>query len=49
MSRFAAPSGEEFNGRPPANAELGGGFKYVSYVHPYLVKFPILTNIFQRG
>ena len=27
---------------------LGGGFKYF-YVHPYLGKTPILTNIFQRG
>ena len=27
---------------------LVGGFKYV-YVHPYLGKIPILTNIFQMG
>ena len=29
--------------------ELGGGFKYFFYVHPYLGKILILTNIFQRG
>ena len=28
---------------------LGGGFKYIFYVHPYLGKIPILTNIFQMG
>ena len=27
---------------------LGGGFNYV-YVHPYLGKIPILTNMFQKG
>ena len=29
--------------------QLGGGFKYFFNVHPYLGKFPILTNIFQMG
>ena len=28
---------------------LGGGFKYVFILHPYLGKIPILTNIFQMG
>ena len=28
--------------------KLGDGFKYF-YVHPYLGKIPILTNIFQIG
>ena len=28
---------------------LGGGFKYFFYVHPYLGKILILTNIFQMG
>ena len=28
---------------------LGCGFKYFLYVHPYLRKIPILTNIFQMG
>ena len=28
--------------------KLGGGFK-VFFVHPYLGKIPILTNILQRG
>ena len=27
---------------------LGGGFKYF-YVHPYLGKIPILTNMFSNG
>ena len=31
-----------------ADSCLVGGFKYF-YVHPYLGKIPILTNIFQRG
>ena len=31
------------------NYELGGGFKYFFYVHSYLGKIPILTNIFQMG
>ena len=30
------------------NLTLGGGFKY-DYVHPYLGKIPILTNIFSDG
>ena len=28
---------------------LGGGFKYIFYVHPYLGKWSNLTNIFQMG
>ena len=28
---------------------LGGGNSNIFYVHPYLGKIPILTNIFQRG
>ena len=28
---------------------LGGGFKYFCYVHPYLGKITMLTNIFQRS
>ncbi len=28
---------------------LGGGNSNIFYVHPYLGKIPILTNIFQLG
>ena len=28
---------------------LGGGFKYIFYVHPYLGKISNVTNIFQMG
>ena len=31
------------------HATLGGGFKYVFKLHPYLGKISNLTNIFQMG
>jgi len=31
------------------NPLLGGGFKHFLFVHPYLGKIPILSNIFQMG
>ena len=34
---------------PPINSGLGGGNSNIFYVHPYLGKLPILTNIFQLG
>ena len=32
-----------------ASKNLGGGNSKIFYVHPYLGKIPILTNIFQMG
>jgi len=35
--------------RPGTISDLGGGNSNIFYVHHYLGKIPILTNIFQMG
>ena len=35
--------------RESPHPQLGGGNSNIFYVHPYLGKIPILTNIFQMG
>ena len=43
---FQIVGGEIF---PLWTRNLGGGSSNIFYVHPYLGKIPILTNIFQMG
>ena len=49
MGCMAWCSWEKKLGETSNGASLGGGFKYFFYVHPYLGKWSILTNIFQMG